>query len=126
MGIEALSRGEARAVFIEKNRAAVEVIRENLRSLEIENRSEVYTGKTLWVLERLSGDIVFLDPPYELDRDYDQALAVLAAKETSLAIAQHDSRLRLDEEYGRLRRSRIVRQGDNALSFYEMQDTGAP
>ena len=44
VGIEALSRGARRCVFVEKNRAAVEVIRENLASLGL-NRAEVYTSK---------------------------------------------------------------------------------
>src|SRR5574337_687564 len=48
VGIEALSRGADRAIFIEKNRAAVEVIRDNLRSLGVENRAEVFTGKASW------------------------------------------------------------------------------
>src|SRR5437773_9929637 len=64
VGIEALSRGAARAIFVEKNRAAVEVIRENLRTLGVESRAEVLTGKAAWVLERLAADIVFMDPPY--------------------------------------------------------------
>src|SRR5882724_3446729 len=62
VGIEALSRGARRCVFVEKNRAAVEVIRENLASLGIENRAEVYTGKTLTVLERVTAEVAFLDP----------------------------------------------------------------
>src|SRR5579884_2867445 len=45
VGIEAISRGAARSIFVEKNRAAVEIIRENLHSLGIEDRAEVYTGK---------------------------------------------------------------------------------
>ncbi len=50
VGIEALSRGASRAIFVEKNRAAVEVIRENLSTLGLEKRAEVFTGKTLTVL----------------------------------------------------------------------------
>src|SRR5207253_7301115 len=76
-GIEALSRGAARAIFVEKNRAAVDVIRENLQSLGIASRAEVLTAKALTVLERLTADIVFLDPPYELEREYAEALELL-------------------------------------------------
>lgn len=120
VGIEALSRGAERAIFVEKNRAAVEVIRDNLQTLGLENRAEVYTGKALWVLERLAADIVFLDPPYELEQEYGQILALLGAKHRGLVIVQHASRLALEEEYGALRRARVVKQGDNSLSFYEI------
>ncbi len=46
VGIEALSRGARRSIFIEKNRAAVEVIRENLAALGIAGRAEIFTGKS--------------------------------------------------------------------------------
>lgn len=118
-GIEALSRGAARAIFVEKNRAAVEVIRDNLRSLGIENRVEVFTAKALTVLERLTADIVFLDPPYELEREYAGALDLLGSRQNPLVIAQHASRFTLAESYGSLRRTRVVKQGDNSMSFYE-------
>jgi len=119
VGIEALSRGAARSIFIEKSRAAVEIIRDNLQTLKIENRAEVYTGKAAAVLERLAADIIFLDPPYELEREYANVLNVLGARKPGLVIAQHATRLRLTEEFGVLKRFRVVKQGDNSLSFYE-------
>src|SRR5882724_5295700 len=62
VGIEALSRGARKAIFIEQNRAAVGIIRRNLKSLEIEVRAEVRQGPVSSVLGSLDGDIVFLDP----------------------------------------------------------------
>ncbi len=118
VGIEALSRGARKSVFVEKNRAAVEVIRENLASLGLADRAEVFTGKTLAVLERITADIVFLDPPYELEKEYESALNVLGASTSKLVIAQHSSRTALQPEYGGLRCYRVLRQGDNSLSFY--------
>lgn len=119
VGIEALSRGAARSIFIEKSRAAVEIIRDNLQTLKVENRAEVYTGKAATVLERLAADIIFLDPPYELEREYEKVLAVLGARKPGLVIAQHATRVRLADEFGVLKRFRVVKQGDNSLSFYE-------
>ncbi len=118
VGIEALSRGARKCVFVEKNRAAVEVIRENLATLGLENRAEVYTGKTLAVLDRESADIIFLDPPYELEKEYEGALDALGASTNKLIIVQHSSRTALQPEYGCLRRYRVLKQGDNSLSFY--------
>lgn len=118
VGIEALSRGARRCIFVEKNRAAVEVIRENLASLGLESRAEVYTGKSLPVLERETGDIVFLDPPYEMEKEYDAALSGLGVTENRLVIVQHSSRVELGAAYGRLRKYRVLKQGSNSLSFY--------
>jgi len=118
VGIEALSRGARKCVFVEKNRAAVEVIRENLATLGLENRAEVYTGKAQAVIERASADIVFLDPPYELEKEYDAALNAFGASANRLLVVQHSSRAALQPEYGNLRRYRVLKQGDNSLSFY--------
>ena len=119
VGIEALSRGARRAVFVEKSRGAAEVIRENLAGLGLENRAEVFTGKAVTVLERMQADIVFLDPPYELDKEYETALEVLGESSGNrLVIVQHDSRRALPEQAGVLRRYRVLKQGNNSLSFY--------
>jgi 16S rRNA (guanine966-N2)-methyltransferase len=119
VGIEALSRGARRAIFIEKDRVAAGVIRENLSALGLDDRAEVFTGKAAAVLERISADIVFVDPPYELEREYELAMNSLAAGGSGLVIAQHASRVKLPPEYGRLRKYRVLRQGDNSLSLYE-------
>ncbi len=118
VGIEALSRGARRAIFVEKERAAAAVIRDNLASLGLEGRAEVYTSKALPVLERVSADMVFLDPPYELENEYDSALTLLGESQVELVIVQHSRRTVLESGYGRLQRYRELKQGDNVLSFY--------
>src|SRR5438105_7097589 len=51
VGIEAVSRGAKRAIFVDKSRAAVEVIRENLTTLGLTDRAEVYCGKAQHVIQ---------------------------------------------------------------------------
>jgi 16S rRNA (guanine966-N2)-methyltransferase len=109
VGIEALSRGARRAIFIENNRAAVDVIRDNLAALGLAGRA---------VLERVHADIAFLDPPYEIPKEYEASMTALEASATPLVIVQHSSRFTAQEQYGRLRRYRAIKQGDNSLSFY--------
>jgi len=120
VGIEALSRGARHAFFLERSRPALETIRENLASLKAEARATVAPGMALLTLPRHAADIVFLDPPYELEREYPAALDLLADEQTppQLTVVQHSVRLALADTYGKLRRSRLVKQGDNALSFY--------
>lgn len=124
VGIEALSRGARRAIFIEKNRAAVDVIRENLATLGLQSHAEVFTGKAATVLERARADIAFLDPPYEMSKEYAASMTALDQSETPLVIVQHSSRFAPQEQYGNLRRYREIKQGDNRLSFYERQIIG--
>ena len=77
------------------------------------------TGKTLVVLERVQADIVFLDPPYQKEIEYESALIALGASGSKLVIAQHASRASLNPEYANLKRYRLIKQGDNSLSFYQ-------
>jgi 16S rRNA (guanine966-N2)-methyltransferase len=118
VGIEALSRGAKRCIFVEKHRGAVDVIRENLATLGLDSRAQVFTGKASMVLERVSADIAFIDPPYELEKESNAALASLAALSCPLVIVQHPSRRVTPEAAGNLRRHRVLKQGDNSLSFY--------
>jgi len=118
VGIEALSRGASRVVFVEQNRAAVNVIRQNLKALDIESRTQVLQGRATALMGGIRADIVFLDPPYDLAAEYETALAKLGAQPPKLVIVQHSVRLKLAESYGALRQTRALRQGDNCLSFY--------
>ena len=119
VGIEAISRGAAQVVFLEKNRAALQVIRENLRSLGIASGFEIRPGKAAARLSGITAGIIFLDPPYPREDEYAASLNALAGNTPALVIAQHDRRFVLEESYGALRRGRVLRQGDNSLSFYE-------
>jgi 16S rRNA (guanine(966)-N(2))-methyltransferase RsmD len=136
VGIEALSRGASKAIFVERGRAALDALRENIRTLDLAARADVRPGKVTSMVDRIVdpavAGIVFLDPPYALEREYEEVLekigAILsdraAAGDAShlalqLVIAQHSTRLALKDTYGPLNRTRGLKQGDNALSFYE-------
>jgi len=118
VGIEALSRGAAHAWFIEKDRAALDALRENVASLGLLSRATIVPGAVLQKLERYPADIVFLDPPYPLEREYAGALEILGRQPPSLVVVQHSVRLDLETAFGSLVRARILKQGDNALSFF--------
>jgi pantetheine-phosphate adenylyltransferase/16S rRNA (guanine(966)-N(2))-methyltransferase RsmD len=71
LGIEALSRGCERAVFVEKDRRALAAIRENLRRTRLNDRAEVVVGDVGRVLDRMLTDgrqfnLIFADPPYRI------------------------------------------------------------
>ena len=75
IGIEALSRGAESAVFVEKNPKACACIRENLTFTKLSPKAVVMEQDVLSAINRLSGkgvfDIVFMDPPYGKDYEYD-------------------------------------------------------
>ena len=158
VGIEALSRGAERVVFVEKAPAAVKVLRANLEGLGIRDGFSVHGGAVGAFLKRArSGeggfDVVFLDPPYEAEGEYELTLGLFGGAEIAprsqmrdlhptnedrfagaqgqgqptegvlargaVVIAEHRRKFGLDEEYGVLKRTRLLEQGDAALSFYE-------
>jgi 16S rRNA (guanine966-N2)-methyltransferase len=70
LGIEALSRGAARAVFVDKDRRAQDALRTNLATTGFTERAQVNLGPAASFVGRGAGtpfDLVFLDPPYDLD-----------------------------------------------------------
>jgi 16S rRNA (guanine(966)-N(2))-methyltransferase RsmD len=66
MGVEALSRGSAHAVFVECDKSAVNVTRQNIELAKVADRAEIIFGDSLGYLDRTKSqfDIIFLDPPY--------------------------------------------------------------
>jgi 16S rRNA G966 N2-methylase RsmD len=69
-------------------------------------------------------EVVFLDPPYEAAEEYEIALGLLGGTaqgilvDGAVVIAEHRRKFALSERYGSLQRTRLLEQGDAALSFY--------
>ena len=78
----------------------------------------VIAGPVLVTMAHTAADIVFLDPPYDLEREYGAALELLSEAPPALVVAQHSVRFGIKGAYGLLQRTRTVKQGDNALSFF--------
>jgi len=127
VGIEALSRGAAKVYFVESSAAAAKVIRQNLKSLQVESGFEVVQSDALKALRRLQAegvavDFVFLDPPYRMERAYREVLEFVGTstlvKPEGAVIAEHEKRFDPGEEFGGLKTARKLVQGDAALRFY--------
>lgn len=131
VGIEALSRGAARAVFVERAPAALAVLRANLDALNLRGAARVQAVSVGAFLRRAAAgpkaerfDLVFLDPPYDVADDYSATLGLLGGQaapliaEDALIVAEHRRNQPLPDRYGALARTRLLEQGDAALSFY--------
>lgn len=81
IGIEALSRGAKKAVFVEKNPKAMACIKENLKHTKLESNAVIMMTDVLLALCRLEGtqsfDYIFMDPPYNQGLEY-KVLAYLS------------------------------------------------
>ena len=124
VGIEALSRGARRVIFIEKSRAALRALQDNITTLGIRERCDLHPDSAATIITHFDADIVFLDPTSPRETEYVRCLEALGAQPKPLVIVQHASKFttHLLERYGTLQRVRLVSQGDNSLSFYEPRD----
>lgn len=127
LGLEALSRGAAGAVFVDQNAEAVRIIRTNIRRLGVDAQAEVLQGNVVQVLRRLAGrgfcfDLLFMDPPYGrgLIETTLPHLGVLA-EAGALLIAEHPAKEFPPESSAQWRRIDTRFYGDTALSFYSRE-----
>jgi len=129
VGIEALSRGAKNVYFVESSAAAADVIRGNLKSLDIVSgfqllREELPRAVGRMEREHVAADVVFIDPPYRMKHAYRETLQALAESSVvwamSILIAEHEKNFDPGEEFGSLRRFRKLVQGNTGLSFYRM------
>jgi 16S rRNA (guanine966-N2)-methyltransferase len=116
LGLEALSRGAASAVFVETGPPALKALRANLEALGAADRAEVVRTDAVRYAENLSPhafDVAFADPPY--GRGFAQALAEAFARTpfAALLCIEHGKDDRIPELPG----ARTRRYGDTHLTF---------
>jgi len=125
VGLEALSRGARRVVFVDEGRAAVEAVRANVAMLASGATGvDVIRQDARHALAALRDrgerfDVVYLDPPYDSDL-YEAMLAVADGllAEHGVIVAEHFHKRALPETMGSLVNARSVRVGDHRLTFY--------
>jgi 16S rRNA (guanine966-N2)-methyltransferase len=127
-GIEALSRGAAEAVFVDRDAAALRAINENLARARLVEQASVVRGDALAYLAGRAAsdgpfDFVLLDPPYADSGLLEAALARLAADPALLSpqawvVAKHFWRTPPPSAVGLLASARTRRFGETALTFY--------
>ena len=136
MGIEALSRGAKKVVFVENNHRAQSLIYSNLERCHFGPDVSDAREKN-WVLLKSSAlhalqvlqekgvrfDIVYVDPPFADDL-YEGCLEALARSdlltEFSLVVAEHHHKNALREKYDKLTCQSERKLGDSCLSYYQL------
>jgi 16S rRNA (guanine966-N2)-methyltransferase len=136
VGIEAISRGAVRVAFVERDPAAARVLRGNLDRLRILQGFRIHAGIVKTFLQKQSSiaspksvphEVVFLDPPWDAADEYTSTLNLLGGPAAAhlapdaVVVAEHRRKTALEERYGSLQRTRLLEQGDAALSFYSAE-----
>jgi len=120
VGIEALSRGADRCVFVERDRAALNALNDNIDALDLRDRSKVLASDAMSVAATIDADIVFADPPYDFDAWHDLIGRVTAdiviAESGAVVSAPPGWEVTREKKYGRTRVTFLERVVDAAVS----------
>jgi 16S rRNA (guanine966-N2)-methyltransferase len=132
IGLEALSRGAKRVLFMEKNRDAIKALRSNITQTD-PSACEVYEGDSFsnitQVKKRLEtlgeSAFIYVDPPFSyregMEEIYDKTIALIASLPlslTKLIIIEHMSTLELPEVIGEYKLLKSKKFGKTSLTYY--------
>lgn len=126
LGIEALSRGFERMIFVDQNQKAIETIHNNLKVCNFETHAEVYRNDARRALKAilkrdLKFDAIFLDPPYKKQR-LEAELTLISESELladeGVIVTEHDAALSLNMTIDKLICFRKEQYGDTVVSLY--------
>jgi 16S rRNA (guanine(966)-N(2))-methyltransferase RsmD len=128
MGIEAISRGAAKATFVDQSRESLEVIRRNIAATGFQKQSVVLMASAEAFLKQTSDqfDIIFLDPPY--NQGYGEKLLPLLDRplaEGGLVLFEHSRDEKFPEEIGGLRQVKEYRYGKTLITTYTHADAAS-
>lgn len=125
LGIEALSRGAASAVFVEKNPVAVKCIERNLEKTRLKEGSTVVKQHALSYLQSTGNvfDIAILDPPY-MSSNLNDALPLLAEhmSDEGIIICETDIEHNMPDEFSDFLLNREYRYGKTKLYLYRVRE----
>lgn len=121
MGIEAISRGAKKAVFIDSSKKSLQVVNENIEKCKFQNKSKVVNGSAVSFLKmnKEKFDIAFLDPPYRQGL-LEEVLPLVFEnmKETGVVLCEHPVDEKIIEKYSNFSLDREYRYGKIKISSF--------
>lgn len=123
LGIEALSRGANRAVFVDKSDKACSLIKENLRRSKLEQQGRVVRSDYLAYLHRCKDcfDIIFLDPPYAevfLENALKCITEIDILRSSGIIVCERSLDKELPWQYPGYSRSKDYKYGKTLITIY--------
>ncbi|WP_110112945.1 16S rRNA (guanine(966)-N(2))-methyltransferase RsmD [Bacillus sp. CGMCC 1.16541] len=131
LGIEALSRGMDKAIFVDRDGKAIQTIKSNLESCQFESQAEVYRNDAERALKAIikrevQVDLILLDPPYKAQKL--KALIETISEhrllsETGVIVAEHSNDVTLPNEIGLFERVKEETYGVIAVCIYKYKQS---
>jgi 16S rRNA (guanine(966)-N(2))-methyltransferase RsmD len=134
VGIEALSRGAGKTIFVDNNSLRVNIIKDLLEKFGFKDRAVVIKDDAKHFLRKITQnsrlktqnffDIIFVDPPYA-SGELDMVLPLIDERgilgDNGIVIAEHSSRKKLLSEIGNFKLIKTYKYGDTTLSIYRRE-----
>ena len=98
LGIEAISHGAKKVIFIEKDKRGIKVIKENIENLGIEKYCEIIKGDCEYEIEKIANlkyDLIISDPPYDfpiskLERIMEKIIKLNILRKKGIMVIEHE------------------------------------
>lgn len=126
LGIEALSRGIEKIIFVDRDQKAIQTIKANLETCNLSEHAEIYRNDATRAMKALikrdiQFDLILLDPPYKQQK-INQLLQEISEHslltKNGYIVAEHGSEVTLDESFGKLIKVRSENYGIIGVSIY--------
>lgn len=126
LGIEALSRGMEKGIFIDMERNCMDIIRQNLQITGLSEKAEIYRNEASKAVKALAKrglkfDLVFLDPPYKLIYMEELLLQMQSPdlfSKDAVIVLEHDASTQFSDQIDHLIKDKYVVYGDTAITIY--------
>lgn len=128
LGIECLSRGAQRCVFVDVSKESISIIKSNITKARVENESIVLNLDFKDAISKLKVqknkfDVIFMDPPYYKNMFIDALEKIDNAdllEEEGIIVIEHDSKENFPEKIERLEKHKVKKYGNTTLTFYKL------
>jgi 16S rRNA (guanine966-N2)-methyltransferase len=124
LGLEAISRGAKKVVFVDVDGQALKQLKYFLEKLEVLEQSELVKRDAIKVVKHMEPghfDVIVMDPPYHVDAEEKTLEAIdkyKILKPDGMCVVEHYSDNEMPESVGKLKKVKIRIYGDTALSVY--------
>jgi 16S rRNA (guanine(966)-N(2))-methyltransferase RsmD len=126
VGIEALSRGSDRVIFVDANEVRIDIIKKIILDLGFSDKASVKREDAMRFLRTSNEtfDIIFADPPYGFE-DYGLIAAIVSERDIlrsgGILIIEHSSKKRIEDVYEHLNLLKTYKYGDTSLTVYRKE-----
>ncbi|MWC26612.1 16S rRNA (guanine(966)-N(2))-methyltransferase RsmD [Paenibacillus sp. MMS18-CY102] len=129
LGIEALSRGADKAIFVDREKISIDIVRQNVGAANLAGKAEIYRNDAERAVKALAKRaqpfrLVFLDPPYRMT-NMDELLGEMAGhgllEAGATVVIEHDATHRYPEQFGGFEQRKYAKYGETAVTIYDYQ-----